>query len=304
MCSKASGSRSRRASTSAAIAPNAHVRFAYTIEMAKLEDGVERLARFLGDRMTSGASERMSRSSDRRPPSPLVAVVAALALAGCSAVEFYWQGLAGQVDSSRARSRSPEVDRNDARPGAQGAARARAGDPRVRVAASSRCPTIAATRATPTSAGRSWSGTCSRRRSSRSPPRQWCFPVAGCVAYRGYFAESDARAEAARLAAEGDDVHVGGVPAYSTLGYFDDPVLSTFVRYREVELARLIFHELAHQVVYVKDDTSFNESFAVTVEEEGLARWLAAKRRRDPAEAAQLAADVARGQRCAPSSAR
>ena len=72
-------------------------------------------------------------------------------------------------------------------------------------------------------------------------------------------------------------MHVGGVPAYSTLGYFDDPVLSTFIRYREAELARLIFHELAHQVVYVKDDTAFNESFAVAVEEEGLARWLAAQ---------------------------
>ncbi len=127
-------------------------------------------------------------------------------------------------------------------------------------------------------------------------PRQWCFPVAGCVAYRGYFAEADARAEAARLAATGDDVHLSGIPAYSTLGYFDDPVLSTFVRYREVELARLIFHELAHQVVYVKDDTSFNESFAVAVEEAGIARWLAAEARtRGAAEAAQLAADAERG---------
>ena len=129
-------------------------------------------------------------------------------------------------------------------------------------------------------------------------PRQWCFPVAGCVAYRGYFAEGDARAEAARLAGAGDDVHLGGVPAYSTLGYFADPVLSTFVRYREVELARLIFHELAHQVVYVKDDTSFNESFATVVEEAGIARWLASEAaNRDPAEASELAADAARGQR-------
>ena len=110
-------------------------------------------------------------------------------------------------------------------------------------------------------------------------PRQWCFPVAGCVAYRGYFAEADARAEAARLAAVGDDVHVSGVPAYSTLGWFDDPALSTFIRWREADLARLVFHELAHQVAYVKDDTSFNESFATAVEEEGLRRWLAAQSR-------------------------
>ena len=88
-------------------------------------------------------------------------------------------------------------------------------------------------------------------------------------------------------------MHVSGVPAYSTLGYFDDPVLSTFIRYREAELARLMFHELAHQVVYVKDDTAFNESFAVAVEEEGLAA-LARGAAADEPDAAQLAADVAR----------
>lgn len=106
--------------------------------------------------------------------------------------------------------------------------------------------------------------------------RQWCFPVAGCVSYRGYFREDEAKAEADRLRAAGDDVAVTGVPAYSTLGYFDDPVLSTFVRWPEPEVARMIFHELAHQVVYVKDDTTFNESFAVAVEEAGLDRWLKA----------------------------
>ena len=108
-------------------------------------------------------------------------------------------------------------------------------------------------------------------------PAQWCFPIAGCVNYRGYFAEGDARTEAAKLAASGDDVYIGGVPAYSTLGYFADPMLSTFIRYPDVEIARLIFHELAHQVAYAKDDTVFNESYAVTVEEEGLRRWLAAQ---------------------------
>jgi predicted aminopeptidase len=108
-------------------------------------------------------------------------------------------------------------------------------------------------------------------------PRQWCFPIAGCVNYRGYFNEKDARDEAARLIQEGEDVWVSGVPAYSTLGYFDDPVLSTFVRWPEVEVARMVFHELAHQVVYVKDDSTFNESFAVTVEDAGVRRWLAAQ---------------------------
>ena len=105
--------------------------------------------------------------------------------------------------------------------------------------------------------------------------KQWCFPVAGCVSYRGYFNEQDAKNEAARLTAAGEDVWLSGVPAYSTLGYFDDPVLSTFIRWPETEVARMVFHELAHQVVYVKDDTQFNESFAVAVEEEGVRRWLA-----------------------------
>jgi predicted aminopeptidase len=116
--------------------------------------------------------------------------------------------------------------------------------------------------------------------------RQWCFPVAGCVNYRGYFEEAAARAEASNLGTSGDDVYVGGVPAYSTLGYFNDPMLSTVIRYPETEVARLMFHELAHQVAYAKDDTVFNESFAVSVEEEGVARWLAAQN--DPALTAQF----------------
>ena len=110
---------------------------------------------------------------------------------------------------------------------------------------------------------------------------QRCFPVAGCVGYRGYFALRDAEREAEALRARGFDVHVAGVPAYSTLGWFDDPVLSTFVHQPEAELARLLFHELAHQVVYLKGDTTFNESFATAVEEAGMRRWLAA--RADPA---------------------
>lgn len=108
---------------------------------------------------------------------------------------------------------------------------------------------------------------------------QSCFPVAGCVGYRGFFAQEDAERHAARLRAQGLDVHVGGVPAYSTLGWFNDPLLSTFIRYPELELARLVFHELAHQQVYLKGDTTFNESFAVAVEREGVRRWLAAQGR-------------------------
>jgi predicted aminopeptidase len=106
-------------------------------------------------------------------------------------------------------------------------------------------------------------------------PKQWCFPVAGCVGYRGYFAEADAKAFAEALARQGLDVYVGGVPAYSTLGWLDDPILNTFINYPDVELARLIFHELSHQVAYAPGDSTFNESFAVSVENEGVERWIA-----------------------------
>lgn len=106
--------------------------------------------------------------------------------------------------------------------------------------------------------------------------RTWCFPVAGCVAYRGYFSEAAARRFAESLARRGDDVFVGGVDAYSTLGYLPDPVLSTFIDYPPAEIAALVFHELAHQLVYTKDDSAFNESFASAVEEFGVQRWLAA----------------------------
>lgn len=105
-------------------------------------------------------------------------------------------------------------------------------------------------------------------------PRQWCYPVAGCVAYRGYFDEAKARTLAEELRSRGEDVDLYGVKAYSTLKWFDDPVLNTFLDGNVPQLAGLIFHELAHQVVYVEDDSSFNEAFAKTVEMEGVRRWL------------------------------
>jgi len=106
-------------------------------------------------------------------------------------------------------------------------------------------------------------------------PKEWCFPIAGCIAYRGYFSEQRARNYALTLESRGYDVVVGGVAAYSTLGRFADPVLSTMMGYGDAQLVGVIFHELAHQVVYVAGDSAFNEAFAVAVEQEGLARWLA-----------------------------
>ncbi len=113
-------------------------------------------------------------------------------------------------------------------------------------------------------------------------PVQSCFPVAGCVSYRGYYDKAAAERHAGVLRAGGNDVVVFGVPAYSTLGWFDDPLLSTFIGYPDADLARLMFHELAHQLLYVKGDSTFNESFAVAVEREGLRRWLAAQGREAP----------------------
>ena len=112
-------------------------------------------------------------------------------------------------------------------------------------------------------------------------PKTWCYPFAGCAAYRGYFDERTARRYGDRLAAQGYDVRVGGVAAYSTLGWFADPVLNTFLDYADADLAALIFHELAHQVAYVKDDSAFNESFATAVEVAGVRRWLRSQDRSD-----------------------
>jgi len=107
-------------------------------------------------------------------------------------------------------------------------------------------------------------------------PKTWCFPIVGCTAYRGYFSEKNARIYAEKLKKEGFEIFIGQVAAYSTLGWFDDPILSTVIYRSEAGLAALIFHELAHQILYVDDDTTFNESFATAVEQEGLRRWMVA----------------------------
>ncbi|MDX1516326.1 MAG: aminopeptidase [Woeseiaceae bacterium] len=105
-------------------------------------------------------------------------------------------------------------------------------------------------------------------------PKLWCYPIVGCVSYRGYFDKAAADREAAALAGRGYDVFVGGVAAYSTLGRFADPVLNTMMRWDDTRLVGVLFHELAHQVLYIRDDTAFNESFATAVEEAGVERYL------------------------------
>ena len=108
-------------------------------------------------------------------------------------------------------------------------------------------------------------------------PKKWCFMFVGCLSYRGYFSKEDAINYANELKAEGYDVYVAGAKAYSTLGWFDDPLLNTMMYKSEARRAGIIFHELAHQVVYIENDSAFNEAFATTVEQEGIRRWMIAK---------------------------
>ncbi len=105
-------------------------------------------------------------------------------------------------------------------------------------------------------------------------PQTWCFPIAGCVSYRGYFKEASAEAFRAELSAQGFDTIIGGASAYSTLGWFSDPILDTMLKGGDLRLVGTLFHELAHQKLYIKDDSSFNEAFASFVEQEGVRRWL------------------------------
>lgn len=207
---------------------------------------------------------------------PLVAAAAAVLLAGCETLAYYTQAVGGQL-ALMARAR-PAADLI-ADPATPQALRER-----LQVARAIREFAVSGLKLPDNASYRNyadigrpyavWNVVAAPEFSLE--PLQSCFPVAGCVAYRGFFAQQDAEYHAARLRNEGYDVYVYGVPAYSTLGRLDDPLLSTFIRYADADLARLIFHELAHQLLYVKDDSTFNESFAVAVEREGLRRWLAA----------------------------
>ena len=216
----------------------------------------------------------------------LAAMAGAIGVGACASfetVDYYWQGAAGQWDLiSRSQPISDVIGKSDA---ALAARLQRIREIRAFASHELELPDNGSyTRYT--DLGRpfvTWNVFATPELSMT--PRQWCFPIAGCVNYRGYFRENEAELEQAKLKASGDDVYVGGVPAYSTLGWFDDPVLSSFAKWPETEVARLIFHELAHQLLYVKSDSVFNESFAATVEEEGLVRWLAA--RKDPSLASQ-----------------
>ena len=113
--------------------------------------------------------------------------------------------------------------------------------------------------------------------------KRWCYPIVGCAVYRGYFHEQGAMDEARALERRGFDTYVGGVAAYSTLGWFDDPLVSTFIRWGDEQLAELLFHELAHSRVFIRDDAGFNEAFASFVGQRGVVEWFE-RREIDPSD--------------------
>lgn len=215
-----------------------------------------------------------------KKPAFAILAFAVLGVSGCSTMAYYWQSVSGHLELMNAARPLPEWLSDSQTPEKLKARLALAQHIRSFAVSELHLPDNASYQRYADLQRKAvvWNVTAAPALSLK--PETWCFPVAGCVGYRGYFDEQEARAEAARLQARGLDVFVYGVPAYSTLGWMNwaggDPLLSTFVGYPEGDLARLIFHELAHQVVYVQDDTPFNESFATAVERLGVARWLAA----------------------------
>ena len=222
-----------------------------------------------------------------RIAAPILALLACLALAGCAHTEgalgYYWQSVQGHARLLQAARPLDEWIANESTPAPLRARLQLAQRARHFAVQELGLPDNASYRSY-ADLGRSaavWNVVA-------APPyalelHRWCFPFTGCIGYRGYFQEADAQAEGARLAAQGLEVDVYGVPAYSTLGYLNwaggDPLLNTFIGWPEGEFVRLLFHELAHQVVYAQGDTLFNESFATAVERLGTERWLATQAR-------------------------
>ncbi|MGH8130813.1 MAG: aminopeptidase [Steroidobacteraceae bacterium] len=227
----------------------------------------------------------MLRDSPTRPIRLLAAAAACLALPGC----YYMHLAAGQLEMNRRREPIEDVI---ARPGTDATLRRR-----LEQAAQARDFAMSELGLPDNGSYRSYAE-LGRRYATWNlfaapefsiDPKRWCFPVAGCVNYRGYFDEQRAMRAAARLGERGFDIHVGPSIAYSTLGHLRDPVLSTMLGYGETELCAFIFHELAHQAMYAPGDSDFNEAFATVVETEGLRRWLLRQNR--PAELERFLAE-------------
>ena len=209
-----------------------------------------------------------------RLPSIVLVTLTLACLSGCSSVAYYSQAIAGQTSILLGRQPLETVIKDPATSPDVADKLRLIQELRAFASAELKLPVDDAY-ATYVDTGRDfvvWNVFAAPEFSLRM--KTFCYPVAGCVSYRGYFAEADAARFAGELADEGYDVFVGGVAAYSTLGWFADPVLNTFVRRSRRDLAALIFHELAHRAVYLKGDTTFNESFATAVAEVGVSRWL------------------------------
>lgn len=208
---------------------------------------------------------------------PLVPLLAALLLNGCSSVAYYGQLAEGQWQLLRARQPVAQVIADPATPPQLRSHLAHAEQARVFASQQLKLPDNRSYRVY-ADIGRPyvvWNVFATPELSLQ--PITHCFPIAGCVAYRGYYQKGAARGAAALMRQDGLDVYVGGVEAYSTLGWFDDPILSSMVGWGDERLATLIFHELAHQRFYVQNDTEFNESFASFVEQEGTRQWRVAR---------------------------
>ena len=238
-------------------------------------------------------SRRVADSVGRFPDRTVgwLALLAILGLPGCATVDYYAQAVAGHLGLMvGARPVETVIEAPDTAPGL--AARLRTALEIREFASDALALPANASYRRYVDLGRRyvvWTVVAAPELSLE--PRRWCFPVAGCVSYRGYFSESDAAAYAAKLESEGWDATVTGARAYSTLGWFDDPLLSSMVELSEPWLAGIVFHELAHQRLYVPGDTDFNESFAVVVERAGVRRWLEAAGRAGLRERHRIAAE-------------
>ena len=207
----------------------------------------------------------------------IIAVVGVMVFTGCSALSYYQQSISGQLDLIQKRRPIIDVMADDqTRPLI-----------RKRLAMVQKAVAFAAKELDLQSQGSYssyvdlgrpfvvWSVFITPRFSLT--PKQWCYPVVGCIGYRSYFSEVTARIFADKMQSQGFDVYVAGTPAYSTLGWFNDPIVSSMMHWQDYDLLGTLFHELAHQKIYVKNDTVFNESFAKTVEQEALRRWMKAR---------------------------
>lgn len=206
----------------------------------------------------------------------LAALVMAFAVAGCTSISYYAQSLEGHVEIMAARRNVGKLIRDPSTPKPLRAKLASAAAIRRFATDELALPDNSSYRSYVDIGRDNVTYAVFAAPQFSLAPVTWCFPVFGCVPYRGYFSRKSATESAAELQRQGLDVYVSGVTAYSTLGWFSDPLLSTMLRHDDAYIASLVFHELAHQKIYVNNDSAFNEAFAVSVETSGARKWLRA----------------------------